>query len=192
MAAMRKIYANKKEGGSGENKTIPLTAKTALLSEGIPSLLTRAKLSPETRVREERRLAALEKKRQRLLKGQKRSRGQFHWKRKELNKKKQNRKKYEQDAGFGAIITSYGAKRIDRDLWDRYIGECFREYSPKYLVVKKIKRPPGFGQQAYYGNKEFPLTVYSFRVVHTELGVVWDGEEQRKADGAEVLRIPQP
>lgn len=187
-AAMRKLYGANKQAGSGNVgsvKEVPLTAAA------IPSLLTRAKLSRLTRRLEERRLAKLERKRQLRKKGQKRSRGQYHWRRKALTKKNYNRKRYEQDAGWGAIMSTRAAKRLDKELWDKYIGECFREYSPKYLIVKKIKRPPGFGQSAYYGNKEFPLTVYSFRVHHATLGVVWDGEEQRKIDGVDILRIPQ-
>ena len=177
---------NKLQGG----ENIPLTR------EDIPSLLSRAKLSPETRALEERRLASIENlkkaeaKKAKQQDGQKRSRGQFHWKRKAANKKKQNRKKYEATAGLSAILgTPYGCKRICPTLWNKYIGECFREYTPKYLTVKRIKRPPGFGQSAYYGNKKYPLTVYSFRVVHDKLGVVWDGEQQRKADGVAVLII---
>lgn len=164
----------------------------------IPSLLTRAKLSPETRAMEERRLAnienvrKLEEARAKRLREQKRSRGVRHWKKKAATKRRADRKKYEESAGFRAIVGQpYGCKRIDPELWDKYIGECFREYTPKYLQVKKIKRAPGFGPRAYYGNKEFPMTVYSFRVVHDTLGVVWDGEEQRKHDGVEILRIPQ-
>lgn len=186
-AAMLSVYSNKKQQtGSGEQNNIPLTPMM------IPSLLTRAKLSPETRALEEKRLAKMERKRQLLRKGQKRSRGQFHWKRKEKNKKRENRKKYEKESGFGAIINGYGAKRIDPVLWVKYIGQTFKDYDTACLLIKKIKRPPGFGRDDYYGNKEFPLTVYSFRVWHTELGCVWDGEEQRKKDGVEVLRIPQP
>lgn len=162
----------------------------------VPSLLTRAKLSPETRAMEERRLANIENVRKAELaiakrhKEQKRSRGVFHWKKKAATKRRANRRKYEESAGFRAIIGQpYGCKRIDPELWDRYIGECFREYTPKYLKVKKIKRAPGFGPRAYYGNKEFPMTVYSFRVHHDTLGVVWDGEEQRKHDGVPILRV---
>ena len=50
--------ANKLQSGSGNQqsyKDIPLTDKTK-----IPSLLTRAKLSPQTRLLEERRLASIE------------------------------------------------------------------------------------------------------------------------------------
>ena len=182
--------ANKIQRGS-EMADIPLTR------EAIPSLLTRAKLSPQTREMEERRLASIEWERKVLAaralrqKTQKRSRGRYHYKRKAQTKKARNRKTYEKAAGFGAILRSRGAKRIDQTLWDKYVGECFREYSPEYLTVKKIKRPPGFGQSAYYGNKQFPLTVYSYRVHHQTLGVVWDGEVQRKLDGEPVLVIEQ-
>lgn len=187
--------ANKLQSGSGNQqsyKDIPLTDKTK-----IPSLLTRARLSPQTRLLEERRLASIENLKKAEYKkahqqdGQKRARGQYHWKRKAANRKKQLRKKYEASAGFSSILQARGAKRLDPVLWDKYIGECFREYTPKYLTVKKIKRPPGFGQGAYYGMKKWPLTVYSFRVVHEKLGVVWDGEQQRIADGEPILVVEQ-
>lgn len=184
-AAGRELLSNKKKNGSGEKGEVPLTVMA------IPSLLTRAKLSPLGRRLEERRLALIEKKRQQRKKGQKKSRGRNHWKRKEATRLRRNKKDYIRSAGLGAILTTRMAKRIDPALWDRYIGECFREYTPELLKVKAIKRAPGFGRNAYYGNKEFPMTVYSFRVVHQTLGVVWDGEHQRQLDGVEVLRIPQ-
>lgn len=183
-AAGQKLYGNSKNG-SGDNKSLPLT------SACIPSLLTRARLSPATRAAEERRLAKLQHRKEVLAKKLKRSKGQRHWKRKEATRVRANRKMYEDSSGFGAIINGYGSKRIDPVLWDKYIGECFREYTKKYLTVKLIKRPPGFGQKAYYGMKKWPMTVYSFRVHHATLGVVWDGEVQRQLDGEPVLVIEQ-
>lgn len=168
-----KLYKGKR--GSGL-KEIPLVAAA------IPSLLGRAKLSPETRRREEQRLKKLAM-RKKKGKGERRSKGARHWKRKELTKKKANRRLFEASAGFGAILRSRGYKAIDPVLWDRYIGECFREYSPKYLEIKKIKRYPGKGDSAYYGTKDYPLTVYSYRVHHKLLGVVYDGKQQMIADG---------
>lgn len=189
--AGQKLYGNK-ESGSGSKKSAPLTAVVGNLSvDNIPSLLTRARLSPATRAAEERRLARIQKKKDRLATKTKHSKGQFHWKRKEATKVRANRKKYEQASGFGAIINGFGAKRIDPLLWDKYIGECFREYTKKYLMVKKIKRPPGYGRDAYYGMKKYPMTVYSFRVHHDTLGVVWDGEVQRQQDGVAVLVVDQ-
>lgn len=191
--------ANKTRAGSGNvgsSCDIPLAGKTKEeLAAAIPSLLTRAKLSTETRLLEERRLASVEykkkvlEKRARQQATQKRSRGRNHYKRKEATKKKERRKRYERTAGFNAILQVRGAKRLDPVLWDRYIGECFREYTPKYLTVKLRKRPPGFGQNAYYGSKKYPMTVYSFRVIHEKLGVVWDGEHQRQQDGVPVLVV---
>lgn len=183
--------------GANKNQRGSVMADVPLTREAIPSLLTRAKLSPQTRLLEERRLASIENLKKAEYKkahqqdGQKRVRGQYHWKRKAANRKKQLRKKYEESAGFSSILQARGAKRLDPVLWDKYIGECFREYTPKYLMVKQIKRPPGFGQSAYYGMKKWPLTVYSFRVVHDKLGVVWDGEQQRIADGEPILVIEQ-
>lgn len=181
--------------GANKNQRGSVMADVPLTREAIPSLLTRARLSPQTRLLEERRLASIENLKKAEYKkahqqdGQKRARGQYHWKRKAANRKKQLRKKYEASAGFSSILQARGAKRLDPVLWDKYIGECFREYTPKYLMVKRIKRPPGFGQHAYYGMKKWPLTVYSFRVVHEKLGVVWDGEEQRQKDGVPILVV---
>lgn len=184
------LYARKRLGGKpirigGSGQTVVKEEGLPLTALAIPSLLTRAKLSKMTRRLEERRLAMQQRK---LTWSKRRSKGAFHWKRKAKNKKLQQRKAFEKSAGFCAIINTYGAKAIDPALWDKYVGEQFREYTPSNLSIKKIKRPPGFGQSAYYGNKEWPLTVYSYRVVHKTLGVVWDGEEQRKLDGVAVLR----
>lgn len=190
--AGQKLYGNKLRG-SGNKTAAPLTAVLANLnSDSIPSLLTRARLSPATRAAEERRLAKIQKKKDKLTSKPKRSKGARHWKRKEATKVRDNRKRFEKTSGFNAIINSYGAKAIDPLLWDKYIGECFREYTNKYLTVKKIKRAPGQGRDAYYGNKKFPMTVYSFRVHHATLGVVWDGEVQRQQDGVPVLVVDLP
>lgn len=180
-SAGQKLYGYK-GNGSGDKKGVPLTAAC------IPSLLTRARLSPATRKMEERRLAKIQRRKEVLARGQKKAKGARHWKRKEATKVRANRKRFEQTSGFNAILNSgYGAKAIDPLLWDKYIGECFREYTNKYLTVKKIKRAPGYGRNDYYGNKKFPMTVYSFRVHHATLGVVWDGEVQRQQDGVAVL-----
>jgi hypothetical protein len=165
----------KPKRGSGM-KDVPL------VSAAIPSLLSRAKLSSETRRREELRLKKLAM-RKKKGKGERRSKGRQHWRRKALTKKKANRRLFEASAGFGAILRSRGYKEINPVLWDKYIGECFREYSPKYLEIKKIKRYPGKGDSAYYGTKDYPLTVYSYRVHHKLLGVVYDGKQQMIADG---------
>lgn len=171
---LKRVYANKSQRGSA-------LADVPLTREAIPSLLTRAKLSPATRRMEEERL----KRNNRKYLGKKATgaqKGPRHWKRKAATKKKANRRQFEAKAGLGAILRSRGYKKIDQALWDRYIGECFREYSPEYLTIKKIKRYPGKGINAYYGTKDYPLTVYSYRVLHSLLGVVYDGNEQLKID----------
>jgi len=171
--ANKRVY--KKEGQRGS-----VMADVPLTREAIPSLLTRAKLSPATRAAEERRLKEIEDRKKK--RNTKKSRGIRHWKKKAANRKKRLRKIYEANAGFGAILRSRGYKKIDPVLWDRYIGECFREYSPEYLTIKKIKRYPGKGDSAYYGTRKYPLTVYSYNVEHSLLGRVYDGRQQMAAD----------
>ncbi len=173
---LKRVYANKEAEGSA-------LADVPLTREAIPSLLTRAKLSPATRLMEERRLKSLKKK---YLGKKARGKqvGRRHYKKKLANKKKRLRKIYERHAGFGAMLRSRGYKQIDPAMWDRYIGECFREYSPEYLEIKRIKRFPKKGDSAYYGTKMYPLTVYSYRVFHKLLGVVYDGNQQLAADMA--------
>lgn len=159
----------------------------------IPSLLTRAKLSEETRLLEEQRLAKLARKKRTLRnskKVKKPSKGRYHWKRKEANRKKALRKRYEQYAGYWAfkdMATRRGWRKATWEQWERLIVPLFREYSPEYLSWKITKRVPktiAGVRGKWYGSKEYPHTVYSIKVVHSLLGVVYDGHEQREKDKA--------
>ena len=151
----------------------------------IPSLLTRARLSEATRRAEERRLAAMERKRLALRCRKKRDGRKVQWQRKQYNKRQKNKKQFIRDAGLGAILNTRCCKRIDQALWKKYISPLFEEYSPEYLSIKLYKRVPvgvagRYGR--YYGTKEFPHTVYTLKVVHSLLGVVYEGKEQYERD----------
>lgn len=151
----------------------------------IPSLLTRARLSDATRRAEERRLATLERKRLSLRNRKKRDRRYKTYWEKELTKKKNRRRVYEANGGFGAILRSRGYKQLDQQLWDKHVTELFRAYSPEYLYVKVKNRVPAkvAGKSGYYyGTKEWPITIYAVEVHHKLLDKLFDGTDLWEAD----------
>lgn len=156
----------------------------------IPSLLTRAKLSEATRRAEERRLARLEKRRLATRRKKWRKNRRTYWQ-KQISKKKERRRDYERRAGLGAILRARGCKKIDQDEWARLIAPLFEEYSPEYLTIKlykdvprAISRADGYESRQYYGTRNYPHTVYTLKVVHSLLGVVYEGKEQEEIDKA--------
>ena len=151
----------------------------------IPSLLTRARLSNQTRRLEERMLALLERKRLALRKKKKRNKSKSPWTAKQATKRRHARKVFVKNGGFGAILRAYGAKRIDKELWDKYVLPLYQEYSADYLTIKLYKRVPvGIAGRAecYYGTREFPYTVYTLDVKHKLLGTLYCGKEQALLD----------
>ena len=92
-----KLYANADYKAAGRAAEAPESLGDVQVAEEdgnslnpltIPSLLTRAKLSPMTRRMEEKRLQAIQKKKERLASKEagNRSKGRRHWKRKEKTK----------------------------------------------------------------------------------------------------------
>lgn len=118
------------DGLYDEMRAIPL------VSVAIPSLLTRARLSPATRAREERRLAA--KERAQLATATRKpttARGNKHWKRK-LQTKKRDQADAWAHRPFSCILARRGWKNIDKAQFKEYIEPLWDLYDPHKLVVK--------------------------------------------------------
>lgn len=155
----------------------------------IPSLLTRARLSEATRRAEEKRLASLERKRNSLRNRKPRNKNYRPYTEKQATRRRNNRKKFNKYAGFGAILKARGYKQLDKEMWDKYITPLYQEYSPQYLSIKLYKHVPmaksrrdGYDKRCYYGTKEYPFTVYTLDVIHSLLGVVYSGKEKYEQD----------
>jgi hypothetical protein len=162
----------------------------------IPSLLTRARLCAATRLAEERRLALRERRVKALRNRKPRDKRTRPWTAKQATKRKFNKKEFQKSGGFGAILRARGYKKIDKELWDRYIKPLYDEYSVEYLEIKLYKRVPvAISEKAgiepakrahcYFGTKEFPYTVYTLDVNHKLLGTLYSGYEQAIQDGVE-------
>lgn len=114
---------------------LPLEHRAASESFLVAELEGRARLSAETRLREEERLASKLKKRKRHSGA---SRGRRHWKRKEQTKQKAMDRKYDSDT---YEWFKYGIKlplRLTKEEWDRWLQQIFEEYPRGSL---KWKRP---------------------------------------------------
>lgn len=117
--------------GKGE---LPLEHKAAAESFLVAELEGRARLSHETRLREERRLALRQKKRKRHGGA---SRGRRHWKRKEKTRQRALDRKYDEDAYKWFMWANKTPVDITREEWDRWLAPVFSEYPRGALVWKR-------------------------------------------------------
>src|SRR5687768_3003870 len=119
-----------------------------------------AVMHPHKRRKEERRLAAIEKRLSR--KRYTRKPGHVHPKKKKATRRRLMEKRW-RDNPFGCVILGYGSHAIDREAWDKLLQPYWSLYDPKLLRVVKRKRDP-FG--VYYGTKEKPYTIHSLVLKH--------------------------
>lgn len=139
----------------------------------------RCRLSPETRQREEERLAALHRKKRglRCRKKYTRKRGHVHPKKKERTARIVHAKRWAEQP-FGCIIHGYGSHNLDRKQWDLYVAPFWAKYLPSDLSIKKARR----NASGKLGTKGNPFTVYSLVLSHSTLGVLFDGASQELYD----------
>ncbi len=149
----------------GVASSAPVVAAT------VPSLLVRARLSPATRLAEERRLEKIQRKKEVLRNPKKRDRRRKPWTAKQATLRRRKAKEWAEDP-FGCVLHTYGAKRIERALWDKYIQPLWRMYDPAHLTVV-WKKP--------YGSKAHPRTVYNC-IVYYRGEPVYDGFSQELYD----------
>lgn len=131
--------------GKGE---LPLEHQAAAESFLVAELEGRARLSDETRLREEKRLALRAKKRKRHGGA---SRGRRHWKRKLQTKEKALDRAYDRDAYVWFMQANKRPVDMTREEWDRWLANIFSEYPRGSL---RWKRP----------NSERAFSVYNLIV----------------------------
>lgn len=160
-----------------------LTFKPGVLEEYLEQLpeslpvVQLAVMHPVARKKELKRLAVIEKRKQR--KPYTRKAGCVHPKRKAATRRRRLEKKWASDP-FWCVCHGYGAHAIDRELWDKYIQPFFEQYSPNQLKIEKHRKD---NKGAPYGTKKNPYTVYSLRLIHTRKGVLlYDGASQELFD----------
>lgn len=115
-------------------KVLPLEHEAASESFLVAEMEGRARLSCETRLREERRLALKGRKRKAHTGG---GRGRRHWKRKLQTKEKALERAYERDAYQWFRGACYAPVDITREEWDRWLAPIFENYPRKSLKWKK-------------------------------------------------------
>lgn len=115
-------------------KALPLEHEAAAESFLVAEMEGRARLSMETRLREERRLALRQKKRKRHGGA---SRGRRHWKRKEKTRQRMLDRKYDEDAYMWFMWANKRPVDITREEWDRWLAPVFSEYPRGALVWKR-------------------------------------------------------
>lgn len=172
-------------------RELPLEHRAASESFLVAELEGRARLSRETRLREEERLASRLKKRKRHTGA---SRGRRHWKRKEQTKQRKLDRLYDRDA---YQWFKYGIKlplRLTRQEWDRWLKPVFEEYPRGSL---KWKRPDNTRAFSVYnliltyhpldsrGKPKKPIQVYDGRD-----SMMWDAQDAEWKDRVdEEIRI---
>ena len=152
------------------DRALPLEHVAAAESFLVAEMEGRARLSMETRLREERRLALRSKKRKRHGGA---SRGRRHWKRKLQTKEKALDRAYDRDAYVWFMYANKRPVDITREEWDRWLANIFSEYPRGSL---RWKRP----------NSERAFSVYNLIVSYHPLDargkpkppvVVYDGAD---------------
>jgi hypothetical protein len=142
-------------------------------------VFVRAKLSPLTRRVMERYYAKKAQKKE-FLRSRKESavRGRHHHNTKKATRRRLLKKRWK-DNPFGCVIYGYGAYSIDKALWEKYIAPLWEQHDPSHLkVVRYRKNLSGVP----LGTQENPYTIYDLKVVHSALGVVYDGQNQKIYD----------
>lgn len=143
----------------------------------------RVRLSKETRKLEIQRLAVKARKRNSLRhrKRYTRRRGTVHPNRK-LATLRRNRKKQWERNPLACVLAmnDFKCKRIDQDSWARLVNPIWTRYDPKDLTVV-------FPRKA--GTRADPWTVYNMTITHTELGVVYNGEDQLLYDLSSGVKV---
>jgi len=134
------------------------------------------KLSGATRRAEEKRAERQEKKRKSLRerKPYKLKRGCVHPQKKKATQTRKRGKLWA-ERPFSCYIAGYGAYRVEREVWDRYITPLWDQYIPKDLSLVRHRRHLN-GKQ--YGSREQPYDIYSLDIVHKKLGVVYAGQDR--------------
>lgn len=153
------------------------TLNRAVMPVGNKSLLVlemegRVKLSEETRKLEVERLAKTARKRIALRKRKPytRKRGTVHPKKKQATERRRRAKLWAVNPLVCILNRNrYKCKRIDQDSWSRLVLPLWTRYDPSDLSVE-------FPRTA--GTRADPWTVYNMNVIHKELGVVYNGQDQ--------------
>lgn len=139
--------------------------------EGIP-LGIRPVLLPTRRQEKELAIKARKKKSLRKRKPYTRKRGTVHPNKKKATRRRQLKNRWAKDP-YWCVAYGYGCRKIDRELWDRYIAPLWKQYDPQDLEVKTYRG---------YGTKEKPITVYTLDVIHKKHGLVYNGNSQHIYD----------
>ena len=107
------------------DRELPLEHEAAAESFLVAEMEGRVRLSRETRLREEKRLALRQKKRKRHGGA---SRGRRHWKRKEQTRQRMLDRSYDKDAYAWFRWSNKCPIDMTREEWDRHLAPVFSEY----------------------------------------------------------------
>lgn len=124
------------------------------------------RLSEETRAREIERLDKLNRKK-RALRNRKpytRKRGTVHPKRKAATRRRRLEKRWAENP-VSCLIQRPGSWTLDRELWKEHVAPLWELYAPSDLSVRAVGK----------GTRAEPYTVFSLRIMHRKLGLVFDG-----------------
>lgn len=162
------IRVEEDSAGALKRSGEPIEGKSLLILEAEG----RVKLSEETRKLEVERLARAARKRNSLRKRKPytRKRGTVHPKKKQATERRRRAKIWVTNPLLCILNRNrYKCKRIDQDSWHRIVDPLWTRFDPKDLTVVFPKRA---------GTRADPWTVYNMNIMHKELGVVYNGQDQ--------------
>lgn len=146
----------------------PIEGKSLLVLE----MEGRVKLSSQTRKMEIEALARAARKRRslRYRKPYTRKRGTVHPKKKQATERRRRERQWREHPLLCVLHRNrYKCKRIDQDSWHRIVDPLWTRFDPKDLTVVFPRRA---------GTRADPWTVYNMNIIHKELGVVYNGQDQ--------------
>lgn len=155
---------------------IPREAKKRKLTD---SFLLDASLSPATRRAEEKRLAAMDRKRLAKKNKKPRDKRKKPWTAKQATARREYKRKWATNP-YGCLLHGYGAFRIEKADWERLIAPLWSRYNPEHLKILKRRTESK-------GTRESPYTIYDIDVVHIDpkggtRRVVYNGNSQKVYD----------
>lgn len=144
-------------------KELPLEHEAASESFLVAEMEGRVRLSPETRLREERRLAKLMKPRKKY-----KLRGRRHHRAKAATLRRRRREDWQKNPLWAIKASFRQGVDISEEEWQRLVQPVWDQHPTGVL---KVKSPGGK-----------PMNVYTMRVVDKEGRVVYDGFNQAVLD----------
>lgn len=144
--------------------------------EGLPEIpakqVTLPHMSKPQRKAEERRI--LKAYRLKHRKKYTRKPGHVHPNKKKATRKRRLAEKWAKNP-WACVVYRYGCYKIPLEEWERVIGPFWTKYNPADLEIKTYRKNL---HGELYGSRATPYTIYSLKLYHKKLGLLYNGHDQ--------------